>query len=105
MHASPSLTAAWALILGGGSHSCAGSVAIRRVVEPEVVLWHEAETVRTGVPEGADPITFICEPTDQIAALCTQVSIIYSLEIVDNPVDSEILISLELVQVLVVHLH
>ena len=99
MHASPSLTATWALVLGSGSHSCAGSVAIGLVVEPEVVLWHEAETIRTGVSEGADPITFICESTDQIATLCTQVSIIYSLEIVNNPVDSEILISLELVQV------
>ena len=96
---------AWALVLAGRSHSCAVPVAVRLVVEPEVVLWHEAETVRTGVSEGADPVTFICESADQSAALCTQMSRLYGLEIVDNPVDSEILIPLELVQVLVVHLH
>ena len=94
-----------ALVLAGRGHSRAVSVAVRLVVEPEVVLWHEAETIRTGVSEGANPITFVCEATDQRAALCTQMPWFYSLEFIDNPVDSEILIPLEFIQVLVVDLH
>ena len=78
------------------------SVAIRLVVELQVVLRQEAEFVGTSVSERTDPVAFICKAADNRTGLCTQMSRFNCMEVGHDPVDREVPRLLEVAQVLVI---